>query len=84
MPFQGKFYMVPELQEILAPKDKERITRQAVHWLANYHDWLSLYPGTYCAEPVEEYLMGRGIDPALLPVRSFRSEQLKKMEKEDN
>lgn len=65
MPIRGTLYTSQELQQIL------RVTRSRISNLGREQSWLDLTPGLYCSEDVEDYLLGRGIDPAQLPVRDY-------------
>ncbi len=69
MPIQGKFYSSNELQvpEVLG------VTKARINQVAIENDWITLVPGSalYCAEQVEDYLLGRGIDPSNLPILDY-------------
>jgi hypothetical protein len=67
MPIEGKFYSSKELQKIL------NVGKQRISHIAKDNGWLILVSGSalYCAEQVEDFLMGRGIDPDTLSVRDY-------------
>jgi hypothetical protein len=67
MPIQGKFYSSSELQKLFG------VTRGRIHQIAITNGWTLLVQRSaiYCAEQVEDYLLGRGIDPELLPVQDY-------------
>ena len=67
MPIAGTFYTSEELLKLLG------VTKQRISNLANAKNWESPHPGLYYAQSVEPYLMGRGIDPIGLPVRSWEA-----------